>query len=178
MYKIDKKRFEDIVEFFSEDIASIKTGRANPAFLEGVEVEIYGSKMKIKELASVSVSDARTLVIQPWDKNSVGPIDKAVRDANLGLNPIAEKDLIRITFPQLTEERRKEYTKLLNSKLEDARIKIRRLRDDIKKSIENDESLREDEQFKAKEELQKTVDEHNKKLEEISDKKEKELLSV
>jgi len=177
MYKIDKNKFEDIVSFFNEDIAGIKTGRANPAFLEGIEVEVYGSKMRIKELASISVSDSRTLIIQPWDKNSVGPIDKAIRAANLGLSPIAEGDIIRISFPQLTEERRKEYIKLLNSKLEDSRIRVRRLRDDLKKNIEGDESMREDDQFKAKEELQKTVDEYNKKLEEISEKKEKELLT-
>lgn len=176
MYKLDKSKFEGIFNFFQNDISSIKTGRANPAFIQDLEVDFYGSRMKIKELASISISDARTLVIQPWDKNSVGPIDKAIRGAELGLNPVAEKDLIRITLPQLTEERRKEYIKLLHSKLEDARIKIRRARDDIKKEIQSEEILREDEQFKAKDDLQKMVDEYNKKLEEISNKKEEELM--
>lgn len=177
MYKLDKSKFEGIFNFFQDDISLIKTGRANPAFIQDLEVEFYGSKMKIKELASISIADTRTLVIQPWDKNSVGPIDKAIRAAELGLSPVAEKDLIRITLPQLTEERRKEYVKLLHSKLEDSRIKIRRVRDDIKKAIQNDETLREDEQFKAKDDLQETVGEYNKKLEEISNKKEEELMT-
>lgn len=173
-----KKDFRGVVEYFRQEISSIKTGRATPALVEDLEVEVYNSKMRLKELASLSVSDSRTLVIQPWDKKSVGSIEKALRAANLGLNPIAEKDLLRITFPPLTEERRKEYIKLLHSKMEDARIKIRRLRDDIRKDVQNDESLREDEQFKAKENLQKMVDEHNKEIQEIADKKEQELLTT
>jgi len=172
----EKKEFEKIVEYFQNDITSIKTGRANTSFLEGIEVEVYGSKMRIKELASVAVQDAKTLIIQPWDKNSLKPIEKAVREANLGLSPIAEKDLIRIIFPPLTEERRKEYIKLLHSKMEETRIKIRRLRDEIRRKVQDDESLNEDEEFKAKEDLQEMIDEYNKKIEELAAKKEQELI--
>ena len=180
MFDIEKKKdnFEKIVGHFQDDIGSIKTGRANTAFVESMDVEVYGSKMKVKELASISVQDARTLVIQPWDKNSLKPIEKAIHEANLGLSPVAEKDLIRLIFPPLTEERRKEYIKLLRSKMEDARIKVRRLRDDVKKEIQEDDSLDEDGQFKAKEDLQEMVDECNKKLGELTDKKEKELITT
>ncbi len=174
--KKEKKEFEKIIEYFQNDISSIKTGRANTAFLEGVEVEVYGSKMKIKELASVAVQDAKTLVIQPWDKGSLKPIEKAIRDAGLGLSPVAEKDLIRIVFPPLTEERRKEYIKLLHSKMEEARIKFRRLRDEIRREIQDGGSLNEDEEFKAKEDLQEMIDEYNKKIEEVTTKKEQELI--
>jgi len=180
MFDIEKKKdnFEKIVGHFQDDIGSIKTGRANTAFVESMDVEVYGSKMKVKELASISVQDARTLVIQPWDKNSLKPIEKAIHEANLGLSPVAEKDLIRLTFPPLTEERRKEYIKLLRSKMEDARIRVRRLRDDIRREIQEDDSLDEDKQFKAKENLQKMVDEYNKKLGELTDKKEEELITT
>lgn len=176
--KKNKNDFEEVVTHYQDDIGSIKTGRANPAFVEGVDVDVYGSKMKIKELASIAVQDARTLVIQPWDKNSLKPIEKAIHEANLGLSPIPEKDLIRLTFPPLTEDRRKEYIKLLHSKMEDARIRVRRLRDDIRREVQEDDSLGEDGQFKAKEDLQKMVDEYNKKIEEITNKKEEELTTT
>lgn len=174
MYDLRKEEFENIVEYFRNDIASIKTGRANPAFLEGVEVEVYGSRVRIRELASLTVQDAKTLVIQPWDKNSLKPIEKAIREAGLGLNPVAERDVVRIIFPPLTEERRREYIKLLHGKMEEARIKIRRLRDDLRKEIQNG-LLGEDEQFRAKEDLQKMIEEYNEKIEKMAEKKEMEL---
>jgi ribosome recycling factor len=178
MFDLKENEFKGIVSFFQNDIASIKTGRANASFLEDIEVEVYGSKMKVKELASVSVQDAKTLVIQPWDRNSLKPIEKAIHEAKLGLSPIAEKELIRIIFPLLTEERRKEYIKLLHNKMEDSRIKIRRLRDDVRKEIQDDDSLGEDGEFKAKEDLQKMVDEYNKKIGDLANKKEEELSTV
>ncbi len=180
MFDMKKKEndFEEAITHFQDDIGSIKTGRANPAFVEGVDVEVYGSKMKIKELASIAVQDAKTLVIQPWDKNSLKPIEKAIHEANLGLSPIAEKDLIRLIFPPLTEDRRKEYIKLLHSKMEDVRIRIRRLRDDIRKEVQEDDSLGEDGQFKAKEDLQEMADKYNKKIEELTNNKEKELTTT
>jgi ribosome recycling factor len=134
--------------------------------------------MKIKELANVAVQDARTLVIQPWDKNSLKPIEKAIHEANLGLNPMAEKDLIRIIFPPLTEERRQEYVRLLHDKKEEARIKVRRLRDEIRSEIQGDDSLGEDGQFKAKEDLQEMVDEYNEEIDKLAEKKEEELKST
>ena len=180
MFDIKKKKdnFEKVISHFQDDVSSIKTGRANTAFVESVNVEVYGSKMKVKELASISIQDARTLVIQPWDKNSLKPIEKAIHEADLGLSPVTEKDLIRLIFPPLTEERRKEYIRLLHSKMEDARIKVRRLRDDVRKEIQEDKSLDEDGQFKAKEDLQEMVNEYNKKLGELTDKKEKELTTT
>jgi len=180
MFDIKKKKnhFEKVISYFKDDISSIKTGRANTAFVESVNVEVYGSKMKVKELASISIQDARTLIIQPWDKNSLKPIEKAIHEADLGLSPVTEKDLIRLIFPSLTEERRKEYIRLLHSKMEDARIRVRRLRDDIRREIQEDKSLDKDGQFKAKEDLQEMVDEYNKKLGGLTDKKEEELITT
>jgi ribosome recycling factor len=175
-----KGDFDKILDFYKTDIASIRTGRATPAMAEDIVVDMYGQKMTIKELASLSVPEPRTLSIQPWDKGAVEAIEGAIRKSDLGLNPIVDGETIRLNIPSLTEERRKEFIKLLKQKSEDARIKIRQLREDIWRKIqqlEKDGEIGEDQRFKGKEDLQKTVDEYNKKIEELEKKKEIELLS-
>src|SRR3989344_3898573 len=119
------KNFEKILSFYKNDIASVRTGRATPALVEDVVVDAYGQKMTIKELASISTPEPRTVVIQPWDKNVLEAIASAIQRSSVGLAPIADGDLIRLTIPALTEERRKEFIKLLKSKTETARIKVR-----------------------------------------------------
>src|SRR3989338_3520363 len=169
----EKIKFEWIVEHYKTDISSIRSGRATPAFVEDIVADAYGQKMKLKELASISVPEPRTIAIQPWDKGVLEAISKALQQSNLGMNPIADGDLIRLNMPALTEERRKEFIKLLKQKTEHAHIQIRKLREDIMRSFAD---LSEDEIFRSKADLQKVVDDYNRKLEDLEKKKEGELM--
>ena len=169
----DNVKFQNIVEHYKADISSIRSGRATPALVEDLTVDAYGQKMKLKELASISIPEPRTIAIQPWDKGVLEAISKAIQESNLGMNPIADGDIIRLNLPMLTEERRKEFIKLLKQKTEHARIQIRRVREEIHKTFSD---MSKDEEFRAKENLQKTVDEYNKKIEELEKKKEGELM--
>lgn len=176
-----KQKLEKMIEHLKSELASLRTGRATPALVENLEVEYYGSKTPLKAVAAISVPEPRTLTIQPWDKNTIPAIEKAIQNSQLGLNPITDRDAIRLTIPQLTEERRKELTKLLGRHLEDARIQVRREREEILKEIDRKErakEISEDEKFRQKSEVQKTVDEINKKIEVAGAAKEKEIMGV
>jgi len=175
-----KKEFDKAIEYFRNEVASIRTGRAAVSLVDEITVQHYGGRLKIKEMATVSVPEPRTISIQPWDKSAMDAILKALQLSNLGINPISDGQGIRLTLPSLTEERRKEFVKLLKQKTENAKIAIRRVRgeiwDDIQEKEKNGE-IRENEKFKAKDDLQKMVDEYNKKTEEIEKKKEEELMN-
>lgn len=175
------KKLEKIIEHLRGEIASLRTGRATPALVEDLEVDYYGSKTPLKAIASISSPEPRSLVIQPWDKNAVQPIEKAIQGSSLGLNPVTDRDVIRLNIPPLTEERRRELTKLLGKRLEEARIHVRREREEMLKEIDREERekrISEDEKFRQKNEAQKTVDEVNKKIEEVGVAKEKEIMGV
>ncbi|MEK7072065.1 MAG: ribosome recycling factor, partial [Patescibacteria group bacterium] len=131
-HKVD---FNKAIDHFVSDISTLKTGRANPAVLDLIKVEVYGTFVPINQVASVSVPEARSIIIQPWDKGVINDIDKAIRESDLGLSSVNEGDKIRIVIPQMTEESRKEIVKNLNKKIEDARIAIRGVRDEIKEEI-------------------------------------------
>jgi len=181
LFKEKKSEFVDIINFFKNDISSIRTGRATPSLVEDIKVNMYGQEMKIKELASLSVPEPRVLAIQPWDKAAVESITGAIQKSDIGINPIVDGDIIRLNMPTLTEERRKDFTKVLKTKTEEARIKIRRVREDIWERIQSMEKsgeIREDDKFAGKDELQKVVDGFNKEIEEIEKKKEEELMTV
>lgn len=175
-----KKEFDHAIEFYKSDIASIRTGRATPTLVEDIMVDAYGQKMHIKELASMSVPESRTLLIQPWDKGMLEPISGAIRKSDIGLNPIVDGEAIRLNIPSLTEERRKEFVKLLKSKTEEARIKIRQVREhcwnEIQK-MEKNKEITEDDKFSSRDLLQKTVDQQNSLIEDIQSKKESELMN-
>src|SRR3989344_2904579 len=174
-----KNDFGHIVDFYKTDISTIRTGRATPALVEDIIVDAYGQKMHIKELASLATPEPRTLVIQPWDKGTLEPISTAIRKSDIGLNPIVDGDIIRLNIPSLTEERRKDFIKMLKGKSEESKVKIRRLREAMWETIQTmaqDGEIREDEKFRGKEDLQKIVDEHNRKIEELEKKKEGELM--
>jgi len=159
----------------------LRTGRATPALVEDLEVDYYGAKTPLKAMAAISSPEPKQLVIQPWDKNAVQPIEKAIQSSSLGLNPVTDRDVIRLSIPSLTEERRKELTKLLGKHLEEARIQVRREREDALKEIERREKAKEiseDEKFRQKSEVQKQVDEINKKIEGMGSAKEKEIMTV
>jgi len=175
-----KKDFDSALELAKTEAASIRTGRANSSMVEDIQVEYLGARSRIKELATISVPEPRVLMIQPWDSGVVPLIEKAIRESSLGLNPSNDGHAIRLNIPPLSEERRKEFTKILNQRIEEIRIRIRQTREDILKKVQNavkDKTAREDEAFKAKDELQKIVDDLHKKIEEMVKKKEQELMT-
>ena len=171
----------DAKEWFYAEITSLRTGRATPALVEDLLVDSYGAKTPLKHIASISTPDARSLVIQPWDKGALEAIGKAIENSSLNFAPIADGDHIRLTLPQLTEERRKDLLKILNGKAEEVRMKTRRARDETWKEIQQsqkDKVISEDEKFRVKDELQKKMDGFNTELESTREKKEREIMEV
>lgn len=176
-----KSKLAGPVDHLDSEVSMIRTGRASPSLLESVRVEAYGTKMSVKELGSVSVVDARTIVVSPWDKSLLRPLDKAIREGGLGLNPIIEADAVRVPFPQLTEERRKEFVKLVSAKVEDCRQAIRNIRQDAMKEIDrrfSDKKIGEDEKFLMKEEVEKVVKAALGDAEEAGEAKKADLMSL
>jgi len=175
-FKIELKKIE---EFLGKEYSQLSTGRASVMVLDGVSVETYGAYQPIKNVASISIEDLKTLRINPWDKNQIKPIEKAIQLADLGLSVATDDAGIRVIFPQLTTETRQKLVKVLKEKLEEARITVRRERgtvwDDIQMQEKNGK-MTEDEKMRAKDDLQKIVDETNSNLEVLFEKKEKEVL--
>ncbi|MFA6918740.1 MAG: ribosome recycling factor [Patescibacteria group bacterium] len=173
--------FNSAMEHFRQDIATLKTGRANPAMFDSLRVEAYGVLNPINQIASVSSPEARSIIIAPWDKGLLKDIEKAIRDSDMGYNPSNEGDKIRITIPQMTEESRKEIVKHLNQKAEQARITIRMLRDKIKEEIleaEKNKEFGEDERYSLMENLDKKTGELNDQIKEIASQKEVEIMTI
>lgn len=173
-----KKELSEIESWLTKEYTTIRTGMASPALLDSVKVESYGSFMPINQLATVGTEDARTIRVSPWDKSQVRSIEKAINDANLGVSVASDSAGVRVIFPELTSERRVLLIKSAKEKLEKARVSLRGEREkvweDIQKKEKNGE-MGEDEKFSLKEEMQKYVDEANRKFEEIFSKKEKEI---
>lgn len=170
-----------VIEFFKKDISGLRTGRANPAILDNILVEAYGAKTAIVSLASISVPEARSIVVTPWDKNITKDIEKAIVAANLGINPVNEGDKIRLVMPQLTEENRNELVKRLNEKMETARISLRQIRDEIKELIETafkNKSISEDDKFRFFKELDEEIARQNEEIKKIKDKKGEEIMTI
>ena len=184
MAKYDKgelaKRMKASMEALKHDLSGLRTGRANTALLDNITVEVYGSKMPLNQVATVSVPEPRMLSIQVWDKSNVQPVEKAVRTAGLGLNPMIDGPNIRLPIPDLTEERRKELAKLTGQFAEKARIAIRNVRrdgmDDIK-ADENQKEISEDDKKRLETEVQKLTDEMIAAADELSAAKEQEILT-
>jgi ribosome recycling factor len=175
-FKIALKKVED---YLGKEYSQLNIGRASPMVLDGISVESYGSYVDLKNVASISIEDSKTLRIAPWDKNQIKNIEKAIVGANLGLSVATDDMGIRVIFPQLTTETRQTLVKVLKEKLEESRITIRQERVIILEDIEakkKDAKLTEDEMFRAKEELQKITTEVNNGLEAIFEKKEKEVM--
>jgi len=174
-----KKELISAEEWFKKEASSIRTGQASPAVLDGVHVEVYGAPLALKEVASVMIEGARSLRVSPWDKTQTKEVEKAITAANLGLSVSVDDQGLRISFPDLTAERRAEIAKSAKDKLEDARKQVRQHRDSVIKDLQNKEKdggMGKDEVFRLKNEVQKIVDEANKKLEALYAKKEKEIL--
>lgn len=173
--------FTKTLDFFKKDIAGLRTGRANPSILDGILVEAYGTKTPLVGLASVTVPEARSIVITPWDKTIAKEIEKAVTAANLGINPVNEGAQIRLVVPQLTEENRKELVKKLSEKMETSRISLRGARDEVKDAIEEafkNKELSEDDKFRFIKELDEEIARQNDALKSLKDKKEEEIMTI
>ena len=175
-----RAKMDKTAEHFKGEITSLRTGRASPSLVDGIKVEYFGQMLAINALGTISIPSPQTIVIQPWDKNALEPIQKAILQSQLGIAPIADKDAIRLTLPSLTEERRNSLIKLLDQKTEEARIALRQEREDALRKIQKmkeEETIREDDFFRAKSEIQKSMDEYSaQKIKALRDKKEQEIL--
>ena len=173
-----KQTGEVTINWLKKEYTSIRTSRAMPSILDGVRVEVYGSAMPLNQLATIAIEDPKTLRVTPWDKDVAKSIDKAVRESNLGLSVALDAIGLRISFPELTSERRSMLSKMVKEKLEEARIRVRAEREKNLNNFDKKEKseLGEDDKFRLKNELQKLVDDLNRKLEELATKKEKEIL--
>jgi ribosome recycling factor len=174
-----KSKIKSTEEHLSRELAAVRTGRASPALLDGVRAEAYGNKSPLIELANISTEDARTLRVIPWDKSLTREIEKAIVTANLGVGVAVDDQGLRVTFPELTSERRTQLTKLAGEKLEEAKVALRSHRTDALKEIEKlvKEGMQEDVGKRQKEELQKLIDAGTASLEALAKKKEAEIAS-
>lgn len=174
-------KIQKTVAVLKEDLATVRAGRANPAILDKINANYYGTPTPIKNMANISVPDPRQLMISPFDPSSISEIEKAINEANLGFNPSNDGKVIRLVIPQLTEERRKELTKTTKKMGEDAKIAIRNIRRDVNESakkLEKDGEITEDDLKKGLDRIQKATDEGVKKIDEMIAKKDKEILEV
>lgn len=174
-------RMHKSIEAFKHELHKIRTGRAHPSLLEHIRVSFYGSEVPLSQAANITIGDARTLVITPWDKNMIGPIEKAIHTSGLGLNPATAGQIIRLPLPALTEERRRELGKVVKGEAETARVSIRNIRRDINqefKELEKEKLLTEDELKKAEEKTQQLTDKYVKEIDTLAAEKEKELLAI
>ena len=173
------RRMHGALEALRHDLGGLRTGRASTALLDPINVEVYGATMPLNQVATVSTPEARLLSVQVWDRSNVQPVEKAIRNAGLGINPIVDGQIIRLPIPELTEERRKELAKLVGQYAEKARIAVRNVRRDGMDHLKQDErkhEISEDERKRLEHEVQKLTDDTIKDIDELADAKEKEIL--
>jgi ribosome recycling factor len=174
-------KMDQSIAAFKNTMTKIRTGRANPALLDTVHVEYYGSMMPLSQVANVSLLDARTISVQPWEKGMGAKIEKAIRESDLGLNPASMGDLIRVPMPPMSEERRKEMTKLVRHEGENAKVAVRNLRRDANdhvKKLVKDKLASEDDQKRSEAEIQKLTDKHIAEIDQLVHGKEQEIMAV
>ena len=174
-----QRRMHGALEALRHDLSGLRTGRASIALLDTIHVEVYGANMPLNQVATVSVPEPRLLTVQVWDRSNVQPVEKAIRSANLGLNPITDGQLIRLPIPDLTEDRRKELAKLVGQFAEKAKIAVRNVRRDGMDHLKQDEKkhqISEDEHKRLEQEVQKFTDDTIKEIDELANSKEKEIL--
>ncbi|MBI2483443.1 ribosome recycling factor [Candidatus Uhrbacteria bacterium] len=176
-----RPEFEKVVTHLAHELGSVRTGRATPALVDGVVAEAYGSQMSLQQLATITTVDARTLLIDPWDKTVLKEIEKAIRLAQPSLNPVSDGKMLRIPMPQLTEEARRDLTKLIGQKVEQAKQGIRKIRDDARTAIlaaERAKELAEDDRYRLQKKLDELTEEYAAKLKEFGEKKVAEIMTV
>ncbi len=176
-----KPAFQTAIEHLQKEFSALRTGRSSPALVENIPVHAYDSMMELKGISSITIPDAKTILIEPWDKTLLQTIEKAIRDSGIGLNPSIDGSLIRISIPSMTEETRKQIVKLLKEKVEEARIRIRAVREELRGEIlqkEKDKLFSEDEKFKLLDELDKLTKEFNEEITAMAEHKEEEILTI
>lgn len=174
-------KMDQSIEALKSNLSKIRTGRANPSLLDAVQVDYYGSMVPLSQVANVSLLDARTISVQPWEKGMGAKIEKAIRESDLGLNPASMGDLIRVPMPPMSEERRKEMTKLVRNDGENAKVAVRNLRRDANESVKKlvkDKLASEDEQKRSESEIQKLTDQHVATIDQLVSAKEQEVMAV
>ena len=179
--KTAESKMQKTLEALKNDLLKIRTGRAHAGLLDHVMVDYYGSMMPVNQVANITLIDGRTLGVQPWEKNMVGKVEKAIRDADLGLNPAAQGELIRVPMPALTEERRRDLIKVVKHECENARVAIRNLRRDANASLKDllkNKACSEDDERRAQDEIQKLTDKHIADVDKQFAQKETELMAV
>jgi len=175
------QKMQKSIEAFKANLAKIRTGRANPGILEHIMVDYYGNPTPISQVANLGLADARTINVTPWEKNMVAVVEKAIRDSDLGLNPATQGVVIRVPMPTLTEERRKELTKVVKSEGEETKIAIRNLRRDANEHLKRlikDKEISEDEERRAQDEIQKLTDRFVADVDKLVVEKDKEIMTV
>ncbi len=173
-----KPQFEKALDHLVHDIGVLRTGRANPSLVEDVQVEAYGTMQALKTLAAISTPDSRTIAIDPWDGSVTKNIESAIQKSDIGIMPIVDGKTIRVTMPMMTDENRQRMVKVLKEKLEDARVAVRRVREEVKKKIEKEEGVSKDDVRADVAELELVVKDYMAKVEVIGDKKEKEVTTL
>ena len=179
--KTAEQKMNKTVEALKSDLGKVRTGRAHPGIIDHVMVDYYGTMMPIGQVANVTLADGRTISVQPWEKKMVGPVEKAIRDSDLGVNPATHGDVIRIPMPPLTEERRRDLTKIVRHEAEDARVATRNVRRDANdhlKRLLKDHAVSEDDERKAQDEVQKMTDRHVAEIDQMLQQKEADLMAV
>ncbi len=169
------------VEAFQRELAKVRTGRANLSLLDGIKIDYYGTPTPLNQVASLNVADARLITVKPWEKNMIPVIEKAIRSSDLGLNPVADSEMIRLPIPPLTQERRKEMVKMISRMTEEARIAVRAARrdgNDMLKALQKDGDISEDDLKTGQKKVQDLTDDYVKKVDEIGANKEKELMEL
>ncbi len=174
-------RMEKAEDALRRDLSTVRTGRANSALVEHLQVEYYGTPTPLNQLANINTPEARLIVIQPWDRGSIGAVEKAILKSDIGLNPSSDGTVIRLAFPQLTEERRRDIAKQVRKRVEEARVAVRNIRRDCHDQIrhlEHDHEISQDDLHRAETDLQKLTDDHVKAVDKIGQEKEQEVLAV
>ena len=175
------QRMHKSIDTLKGDLAKVRTGRAHVGMLDHIHVEYYGNPTQLTQVANVTLVDARTIGVQPFEKKMIGAVEKAIREADLGLNPATQGDMIRVPTPPLTEDRRKEMVKLVKSEAEDAKIAVRNIRRDANEALKKllkDKTISEDEECRALDEMQKLTDGNIARLDQSVKAKEKEILEI
>lgn len=181
VYTEANTKMHSAVEALKKDLAAVRTGRANAGILEHVQIDYYGTIMPLNQIAGISIPEARLIVIQPWDKHALTAIEKAILKSNLGLTPSSDGNVIRLTIPQLTEDRRKELVKMVNARVEDCRIEIRNIRRETietLRALEKERELSEDDRKRASDQIQKITDGFVAEAGKLGDDKDTELMHI
>ncbi len=176
-----KEDFLKTIEFLKADLSQLRTGRASPALVENITIDAYGAPMAVKGVASISVSDAKTLVIEPWDKSLMKAVEDGIRNSGLGINPVNDGKILRVVMPSMTEENRRNLVKIVGQKGEEARIRVRQTREEIRGAVitaEEAGDIPEDERFAILDHLETMCREFNDRVKEVCAEKEKEVMTI